>query len=234
MIQGIIEFLQEIALRHHGEAVMAWVQFIPAILSAGSAIYGGLSQARKNREMRGMVNKWNAENQSLFNNDYYKDYTQTQEAQNIIRQMRDMQDRQAKRDANTAVITGGTVEAQAAAKEARNRAMSNLFANLGAQGTRWKERAKDRYLHRKSQIQNMQYNQLAEQANSAGNLMYNGLSGLAGMDWAGIMGNGSKYGNNLSGNDLKIDKTVQTANPIKNVSGIIPSSSDYNKSHPLW
>ena len=90
MIQTVLEILQEIASHHDGDVMMAWIQYLPAILSAGSAIYGGLSNARKQREMREMVNRWNAENESMFNNDYYKDYTQTEEARNIMRQMRQM------------------------------------------------------------------------------------------------------------------------------------------------
>ena len=62
MIQTVL-ILQEIASHHDGDVMMAWIQYLPAILSAGSAIYGGLSNARKQREMREMVNRWNAENE---------------------------------------------------------------------------------------------------------------------------------------------------------------------------
>lgn len=216
MIRAILEFLQEIALRHDTEVIMAWVQYIPAAISGLSAGIGALSQSKKNREMRGMVGGWQAENEAMFTNDYNKDYTQTQEAQNIIKQMRDLNDREAKREQNTAVITGGTVEAQAAAKERRNRAMSDLFGNLGAMGTRYKERAKDRYLNRKNQLQGIEYGQLAQEAESAGNLMSNGLSGLAGMDWAGIMGGGTTG-----------------YNPSKGLGSKIPGYSEFMKNNPL-
>ena len=223
MIQTILEFLNEVALRHSRDVLMAWVQFIPAAVSALTAGYGAIQQGKKNREMRGMVNRMGAENQAMFNADYYGDYTQRADAQNIIRQMREQMDRQTKRDNNTAVITGGTVEAQAAAKEGRNRAMSNLFGNLAAHGQRFKDRAKDRYMHRKAQIDNMLYGQLAEESMSAGNLLYNGIGGLAGTDWAGILGGGKP---NLGPSPAKIENSaispLQTANPIKNVSGIIP------------
>jgi len=191
MIQTILEFLNDVALRHSGDAVMAWVQFIPSALSLVSAGVGAIGEGKKRREQRAMMNRWNAENESMFNADYYGDYTQRADAQDIIRQMRDQFDRQAKRDENTAVITGSTVEAQAAAKEGRNRAMSSLYGNLGAMGQRFKDRAKDRYMRQKMALQGMQYDELGQQAQSANNLLYGGLSSLAGMDWAGMLGKGS-------------------------------------------
>ena len=219
MIQEILEFLQGIALRHSDAAVMAWVQFIPAVLSGVSAIYGGIKNARARNKQKREISKWNAENKSIFNNDYYKDYTQTQEAQNVIRQARNIFDQGAKRDANTAVVMGSTVEGQAAAKEARNRTMANLFANLGAQGTRYKERAKDRYLHGNSQIRAMQYGQLGQDADNASNLMYNGIQGIANSDWAGIMG-GNKGGK-------------KNYNPSNGLGSTIPDYSEFKKNNPF-
>lgn len=191
MIQTILEFLSEVALRHSGDAVMAWVQFIPAALSLVSAGVGAIGEGNKRRAQRSMMNRMNAENQSMFNADYYGDYTQRADAQNIISQMRNQFDRQAKRDENTAVITGSTVEAQAAAKEGRNKAMSNLYGNFGAMGQQFKDRAKDSYMRQKMALQGMEYDELGQQAQSANNLLYSGISGLAGMDWAGMLGKGS-------------------------------------------
>lgn len=186
----ISDFLQEISLRHSGDALMAWVQFIPAAMSLIGAGIGGYSEGQKRRAMRRKMAQMDAENKALFNADYYADYTQRADAQNIIKKMRDDFRRQSKNDENAAVVTGSTIEAQAANKAGRNRAMSNLFSNLGAMGERYKDRAKDRYLARKSQIEGMEYANLADSAQSSNNLLYNGISGLANMDWAGVLGGG--------------------------------------------
>ncbi len=236
MIQSILELIQEALSRNDTGVMIAWVQYLPAILGAGSAIYGGLSNARARRDQRNMIKKWNAENLAGFNRDYYGDYTQSQEAQNVIRQAREMYDRGAERDANTAAVMGGTVEAQAAGKESRNRAMGNLFAHLGAQGTRMKERAKDRYNYNKNRIQAMQYGQAAEDADSAGNLMYNGFNTLAGMDWASIMGGGK---NPLAGVKAPDPITPVPVGPVtvgtqpRSIEGIIPSYAEIQKKNPL-
>lgn len=225
MIQTILEFLQDIATRHSGEAVMAWVQFLPAALSLGLSAYGAVNEGNQQRKLRRQRRQWSADNKALFNQDYYSDYTESAEAQDIIRRMREQQDRESKRDANTAVITGSTVEAKAAAKEGRNKAMSNLYGNLGAMGTRMKQRAKDRYLSRKHQLEDMEYDSGQQRAESANNLFSNGLGGLAGMDWAGILGGASsstKYSGltNLAATATS-PRGLASASPYKDVSSVL-------------
>ncbi|MFA5649534.1 MAG: hypothetical protein WC914_00110 [Proteiniphilum sp.] len=187
----ILSLLQEL-LASPGDVVMAWVQYIPMLASAVATGYGAVQQGKKNDEMRRKRAGWQSENKAMFDSEYLSDYTQRADAQNIIRQMRDQFDRESKRDRNTSVITGGTAEADAARKEGRNRAMSNLMGNLGAMGQRHKDRAKDRYLHRKNQLDMMEYGDLAQQAESAGNLFYNGLGSLAGTDWSGMFSGDKK------------------------------------------
>lgn len=227
MIQQLIDFVNEVSMRHAGETVQAWVQYIPMVLGAASSIYGAIKGANAKKEQARQLAQMEAENKSLFNQDYYGDYTQTQEAQNMLRQAREMFDRQAKRDANTAVITGASIESQAANKDARNRAMGNIFANLGAQGTRYKERAKDRYLNKQSQLQAMKYGKLEQDADSAMNLMSNGGS----MDWASIMGSGGSGISGLKSLPNITQGAIQPlkAAPVKSISGVIPSYNNYTK-----
>jgi hypothetical protein len=220
-------------------AVMAWVQFIPMIAGAASSLFGGIQQGRKNREMKkrsqAMFGKMNADNEALFNEDYYSDYLQRADAQNVIRQMRDQFDRQAKRDENTAVITGATPESQAAAKNARAMAMSNLFGNLGAMGQRFKDNAKERYTRRKNALQDAEYNAelgtLARESESAGNLLYNGIGSLAGTDWASILG-GKKQGNILETISPSVGANISATSPYATVKqpkidGIIPATNPF-------
>ena len=106
--------------------------------------------------------------------------------------MREQNDKATKVEQNTSAVTGATPEAVNAAKERRNRGMTNLFSNIAAQGTAYKERAKDRYLARKTALEGMEYNDMAEKAASANNLLYNGINGLATTDWAGMLKGGGK------------------------------------------
>lgn len=166
------------------------IQYLPMIANLASMGYGAIKEGQQRKEMRAERQKWGAQNEALFNKDYYSDYTQRADAQNEIRQMRDLQKKENKVDENVAAVTGASPEAMNARKERRNKGMTNLFGNIYAQSTAWKERAKDRYLNKQAQLQGMDYNDMNENAISANNMLYNGITGLASTDWAGIVGGG--------------------------------------------
>lgn len=202
-MQVIIELIQRIAEQHQGDVMMAWVQFIPAIASGLGAVAGGLfgnkAKKQENQQMQTInnkINNWDTENESWYNTEIKRDYSQTPEALNMMRQLREEMDRQGDKSANNNVVSGTTVEAQAAEKDSRNRAVSNLSGNIASMATAYKDRATSRYLNNKSQlrgidmgVEQQNLERLQNRRNSAGNLLYNGLTGLAGQDWAGILGN---------------------------------------------
>lgn len=222
----ILELIQQVITHSKGEAVMAWVQFLPAILSAGQAIYGGISEGRKRRQMGNEMNKWNAENEALYNKEYHSDYTQRADVQNIIRQMREESDRNRKIDEGKQVITGGTPQQALASQDRRNKAMSNLFSNLAGQGARHKDNVQGRYLNRKYGLQGMKYDDMSQDAASSGNMMNNGIQGLLGSDWAGILGGG-----NISNNSYRPNKISTPSTPLLKTTGgpTIPSNFDFSK-----
>ena len=189
MLQIILDFITGCG---SGGVMMAIAPLLalPAVASLASTVYGGI-QARKARgEMKKTRQKWNAENESMYNQDYYSDFTQRADSQNLIKGMRDEQRDQNKIDQNTAVVTGATPEVQNAAKERRNKAMTSVFGTIGAQGQAWKDRAKDRYVSRKMNLQNMEYDDQNQNAVSANQMIANGITGMGQTDWAGIMGGG--------------------------------------------
>lgn len=218
----IQDFLQQLFYSSDAVMAIAWAAFIPAALNLVSSGVGAINEGKKRRQMNQRLNEMKDENQAFFNQDYYGDYTQRADAQNVIRQMRDALKEQSKRDEGSAVVTGATIESQAANKEARNKAMSNLFGNLGAMGEQFKERAKNRYLARKSALEGMEYDNILQDAQSSGNLLQNGLQGLASTDWASILGGlGSTAGaTSAIGNITKPGVKPLNVNPIKDVSGI--------------
>lgn len=183
------------------------IQFLPAIMSGASTVMGMIGEGKKRRAMAAERNKWNAENEALFNKDYYSDYTQRADSQNLIKQMRDEMKDQTKIDNNVAAVTGATPEAVNAAKEGRNKAMSSVFSTIAANGQQWKDRAKDRYLSRKQTLQGLAYDDMNQDAQSSNNLLYNGINGLASTDWAGIMG-GTKSANAFKGTQALKQPTI--------------------------
>ena len=163
------------------------IQYLPMIASIAQTGYGAIKEGQERKRMAGERQKWNAENEALFNADYYSDYTQRADAQNVIRQMRDQMKKQEKVDQNVAAVTGATPEVMNAGKERRNKAMTDAYANIAANAVQYKDRAKGRYLSRKGQLQGLEYDTMNQTAQSANNVMYGGLKGLASTDWAGIV-----------------------------------------------
>lgn len=166
------------------------------IVSAVSGLAGtlmGAGQERKAREaMEAQRRRERADAEAMYNHDYYGDYTKRADARHAYRRMQEMLDRESRRDRNTAVVTGATPEEMSRRKEGRNRAIANFFGNIGAQGEAFKGAAKNRYLREKSGIDRRDYEARAQRAQSAHNLMYNGLGmlGKSAMDWAGMLGGG--------------------------------------------
>ena len=168
-------------------AIMAWVQFIPLAVAAVQAGIGARREGQKRRRMDDERARWHSENTALFNRDFYGDFTQRADAQNIIRQMRNEMDRQSNIERNTQAVLGTTNEVALANKEARNRAMTDIFGNLASQGQRFKDMVQNRYLNRKFGVQGLDYDRLGQMAQSSNNLLHNGVRGLAGSDWASIV-----------------------------------------------
>ncbi|NDV46108.1 hypothetical protein D0T49_03510 [Paludibacter sp. 221] len=191
---------------------------IPAIANIAQTAYGAVKEGEERKRMQRERNKWNAENEALFNKDYYSDYLQTAEAQNVIRQMRENMKRQSKAEQNNQVVTGATPEVAAANKEMRNRAVADLYGNLAARGQLRKDRAQDRYLSRKYSLQGLEYDTLGQQAQSANNMLYNGIKGLGNADWSSIINFGNNKGNNnaipQAGSDVNYDYTPSGGNGI--------------------
>jgi len=209
MIHAILEFLMQCK----GEAIMA-VFPIAAVASLAQMGYGAVKEGQQRAKMGAERSKWSAENEALFNKDYYTDATKRADALNVIRLMREQNNKADKVEQNTAAVTGATPEAVNAGKERRNRGMTNLFGAIAAQGTAYKERTKDRYLARKTALEGLEYDDMAATAESAGNVMANGINGLATTDWAGILKGGG--GRNVAMKALptpKVGVTV-TGGPV--------------------
>jgi len=168
------------------------IQYLPAIASLISTGVGAIKEGQQREKMAKERQSWNAENEALFNKDYYSDYTQRADTQNLIKRMRDEMKSQNKIDENTAAVTGATPEVANAAKDSRNKAMTSVFSNIAAQGSTFKDRAKSQYLNRKTALQGMEYDNMDQNANSSNNLLYNGIKGMGATDWASIVSGGKK------------------------------------------
>ena len=168
------------------------IQYLPMIANLAQTAFGAVKEGQQRKRMAGERQKWNAENEALYNKNYYGDYTKRADAQSAIRQMDDQMKKADKVEQNVAAVTGATPEAINASKERRNKAVTSLYSNIGANAMQYKDAAEGRYQARKAQLQGMEYDSMEQTAQSAGNVMNNGIAGLA-TDWAILMTKPTDY-----------------------------------------
>jgi hypothetical protein len=171
-----------------GTAILpGWGTAIGGVVGAAAGLIGGLSAGSKRKKKERKLAQMEAQNEAWYNNNVLSDYTQRADAQNLMKQLRGSLTRQNKAAENTAVITGATAEQQAAAKERSNKVISDTFSNIGALGQQWKDRITDKYLSQKNSVAGLQMSNLEKQAESAENLMNNGIA-LMGSSLNGLSG----------------------------------------------
>jgi len=168
------------------------IQYLPMIANLAQTAFGAVKEGQQRKRMAGERQKWNAENEALYNKNYYGDYTKRADAQSAFRQMDDQMKKADKVEQNVAAVTGATPEAINASKERRNKAVTSLYSNIGANAMQYKDAAEGRYQARKAQLQGMEYDSMEQTAQSASNVMNNGIAGLA-TDWASLMTKPTDY-----------------------------------------
>jgi hypothetical protein len=159
------------------------MSLIASAIGAGvgllGSLWGGSKAGQERKKMNNYLNQQDAENTSWYNANALSDYTQRQDSQNLLRQLREQLDKQNRAQANTAVITGATPEQQAVQKELSNEVISDTYSNLGAQGQAYKDRISDRYMQMRSNIANQRMGMMERQAQSYENVMSGGLNMLS-------------------------------------------------------
>jgi hypothetical protein len=127
---------------------------IGGLIGLGASLFGGNKASKARKNMENYLNGQETENKAWYNANALSDYTQRQDAQYLMKQLRDNLSRQNRIAANTAVVTGATPEQQAIAKEQSNKVISDTYSNIGAIGQQWKDRVTDRYQARSADIAN--------------------------------------------------------------------------------
>lgn len=161
-----------------GAALGPWGAVAGGVIGLGASLFGGNKAAKQRKKMEKYLNQQDAENTAQYNRDYYSDYTQRADTQNLMKQLRDNLGKTNKRAENMAVVTGATPEQQAVQKEQSNKVISDTFSNIGAQGQIWKDQVTNRYQARRENIANQRMNMMQGKAQSGENLQSNGLGML--------------------------------------------------------
>jgi hypothetical protein len=147
--------------------IIMWEALIGAGASVAGGILGGRAAAKAARKKAALLDKMDRENQSWYDRRMNEDYTQTAEAVNAMRMMRENADRSVKRSEGVAAVMGGTDESVAQAKAAANEAVGNTLANIAAQGTAQKNAVESQYLSQKNNINSQRLGAYDAQAAAA-------------------------------------------------------------------
>ena len=129
---------------------------IGAGLSIASAIAGGISSAKKNREARALQEQERRRNREWYDAEMAKDYTMRADYQNVLRRQREMYNERLNNLAASQAVTGASDASVAAEKEAINKAVADTTSNMAAMSEQAKDRATDRYLDTESQLRQQQ------------------------------------------------------------------------------
>ena len=142
-----------------------------ALIGVGAGVAGGILAGRaakkEARRQAAMLDKMEKDNRSFYDRRMNQDYTQTAEAVNAMRLMRENADESVKRSEGTAAVMGGTDESVAQAKAAANKAVGDTVANIAAQGQAQKNAVESQYLSQKNAIDNARLGVAAQQAQAA-------------------------------------------------------------------
>ena len=173
---------------------------IPLVLAAASvasSIYGGAKSSQANRQAQARLDAERTATEAERRRKKYESWTSTASGQNTMRMLRDMADREFKRNRGAAAVGGATDAAVAQEKEAQNLKQAEVIAQAVASHEDKKDQVDATY---RQQLQAITQQQIAaEQAK--GQAIAQAASGVSSglMQGAAATFGGTKYGQQLMG-----------------------------------
>lgn len=123
---------------------------------------------------------------TLFNAEYYKDFTDRADVQALFNNFRNEQKQQTRQNRKSVAVSGGTQESVAAMQKNSSDALADTYNNVAGIGAQWKNSMLNNYINRKSAIQDARYNLYQNTSNAymaSGSNMLNQMSeGLRTLD----------------------------------------------------
>ena len=119
---------------------------IGGALSAGGAIFGGISASKAMKKAKKNVEAQRKKNQDWYDRRYNEDATQRADAQRILTQTEESIKQRNRAAAGSAAVMGGTDESVAAAKAANNEALADATAQIAANADARKDNIEATYL----------------------------------------------------------------------------------------
>lgn len=155
---------------------MAVLPLVSAGLGLASSIYGGIKSAQANKELENQINQQESQAEAFFNNRVNRDFMETNAAKGVVEQLRKRYLDQAKQIDSQTAATGGTAEANIAAKGQMNENYNDAMSNVAQQATGYQENAENQYQNQISDIAKQRMMLEEKKSENASNLMQGGAS----------------------------------------------------------
>lgn len=157
---------------------------IGGALSAGGAIFGGITASKAMKRVKKNLQEQQRKNQDWYDRRYNEDATQRADAQAILTRTEEAIRNRNRQAAGAQAVMGGTEESVAATKAANNEALAQATTNIAVNGEARKDAIEGQYMQRDADL-NKQLNDM--EVNKA-NAITKATEGVvkAGTDIAGL------------------------------------------------
>lgn len=153
-------------------------------LSLAGMAYSAIKGGKANKANEALISKQEQENEAWYNNN--RDYMNTVQGKSAVEQVREAYEDRAKRDAQSAVVTGATAETEIAQKTAQNEAYNDALRQIASQGAQYAQQNEGIYrqslqnlVGQKMAINQQKAQNAANMGQNIGNLM--GTAAYAGL-----------------------------------------------------
>lgn len=149
---------------------------ISGAIGLGSSIAGGIKARNAAKAQQRLINQEKAANNNWYNREYYKDYMEGSNAQNVMRRVRDTMKKQNNSINASAAVNGATPEAVMAAKAANNETIANAAGNIQQGADAYKTQVQAQHDAVNQNLVNQQLGQQQQAAQAGSQLLTQGAS----------------------------------------------------------
>ena len=142
-------------------------------LGLGTQIFGAIKGSQAAKANQTLLDKQTADNESFYNNRVNQDFLGTNAAKGIFEKLRENTLQANKQIENKAAVTGGTAEAEIAAKGNVQENYNDSVGNLAQNATAYQSNAERTYMGQKNNLVNAQMQINEQKSENAANLASN-------------------------------------------------------------
>ena len=190
-----------------------------AVAGLAGQIFSAFKGAQANRANQRLLNTSRQNNEAFYNNNVNQDFLQTNAGKGVFERLRQQIKEANQQASNNAAVTGGTAEAEIAAKSRNQQNYNNAVNDVSQQATRYQQGQEAMYRGENARLDNMQMGINDQKAQNAANLAGNAanlvssssaLTGFEGLGQQPILSRTAEQTQSL--NNIAQQGIVQTNN----------------------